>query len=95
MEGNDCCEGTTGEACDNAFCEYEITPDVVAKLENTFTYHTPKPGQPEKYGMLREKAKELAIMICRMTPPSREQSLALTHLEDVVYCSNAAIARNE
>jgi hypothetical protein len=30
-----------------------------------------------------------------MTPVSREQSLALTHLEEVVMFANAAIARNE
>lgn len=40
-------------------------------------------------------AKELAYMICQNTPTSREQSLALTNLEQAIFWANAAIARNE
>jgi hypothetical protein len=65
------------------------------KIENNFTYHAPKSGQPEKYKALRDKAKDFAYMIEALTPASREQSLALTHLETVVFWANAAIARNE
>lgn len=65
------------------------------KIENNFTYHAPKPGQPEKYQALRDKAKEFAYMIQALTPNSREQSLAFTHLETAVFWANAAIARNE
>jgi len=64
-------------------------------LENNFVYHAPKPGQQERYVALREKAKELAYLIKRTTPPSREQSVALTELETSVFWANAAIARNE
>lgn len=65
------------------------------QLENNFTYHNPKPGQPEKYQVLREKAKELAYLIKELTPKSREQSVALTELETAIFWANAAIARNE
>ena len=34
-----------------------------ADLEKNFTYHAPKPGQPERYGRIRDKAKELAYLI--------------------------------
>lgn len=64
-------------------------------LENNFTYHPPKPGQAEKYNELRNTAKVLAYLIKRLTPASREQSVALTHLETAVFWANAAIARNE
>jgi len=64
-------------------------------LEKRFTYHTPKPGQPEKYTAIRAKAKELAEMIVELVPESREQSLALTNLEQAVMWANAGIARNE
>jgi hypothetical protein len=37
----------------------------------------------------------LAYHIKAETPASREQSLALTHLEDAVFWANAAIARHE
>jgi len=64
-------------------------------IENNFRYHAPKPGQPEKYTAIREKAKELAYLIDELAPKSREQSLAYTKLEEAVMWANAAIARNE
>jgi hypothetical protein len=63
-------------------------------LENRFTYHAPTEGQPEKYRELRDTAKAVAYRIKLLCPPSREQSLALTHLEEAVFWANAAIARN-
>jgi len=44
---------------------------------------------------MRDDAKSLAFFIVKNTPPSREQSLALTHLEEAIFYANAAIARNE
>lgn len=64
------------------------------QIENAFTYHAPKPGQPEIYQQLREKAKELAYLIDELVPKSREQSVALTNLETCVFWANAGIARN-
>lgn len=66
-----------------------------AQIENNFTYHAPKEGQPEKYQQIRDKAKELANLIVDLTPVSREQSVALTELETATFWANAAIARNE
>ena len=63
-------------------------------LENNFKYHKPKEGQNEKYELLRAKGKELAYMIKDFCPASREQSLAITKLEEVVMWANASIARN-
>lgn len=65
------------------------------QLENNFTYHAPKDGQAERYGVIRDAAKSLAILIQTETPQSREQSLAFTKLEEAVFWANAAIARNE
>lgn len=64
-----------------------ITPE---ELEKRFTYHAPRPGQPAIYEQIRYSAKELATTICALTPESREQSLAITALEECV--SWAAIA---
>ena len=63
-------------------------------LENRFTYHEPKPGQPEIYQALRVLAKELAYRISEVVPESREQSLALTNLEQAIFWANAGIARH-
>jgi hypothetical protein len=64
-------------------------------LDIRFTYHAPKEGQPQKYEQLRAVALSYAKLITELTPSSREQSLAITHLEEVVFWANAAIARNE
>jgi hypothetical protein len=69
--------------------------DKRTQIENNFTYHAPKEGQPEKYVTLRAKAKEFALLIVELTPASREQSIALTELETATFWANAAIARNE
>lgn len=63
-------------------------------IENNFRYHAPKPGQPEIYQEIRDKAKELAYLIDKLAPNSREKSLAMTNLEQAVFWANAAIARN-
>jgi hypothetical protein len=68
----------------------EINPD----LENRFTYHAPKPGQPEKYLRLREKAKELAYLIEHHCPQCAEKQLAVRQVEMAAFWANAAIARN-
>lgn len=65
------------------------------RIENNFRYHAPKDDQPQRYEMIRDKARELAHVINGCTPMSREQSLAFTALEEVVMQANAAIARNE
>jgi hypothetical protein len=63
-------------------------------LDNRFTYHPPKPGQPERYEYLRRSARHLAGIFDENCPDSREKSLAITHLEDAVMWANAAIARH-
>lgn len=65
-----------------------------SKIETAFTYHAPKPGQPEIYTRIRGKAKELAYLIDELVPASREQRLAFTKLEEVVMWANAGVARN-
>ncbi|GKU80187.1 hypothetical protein [Paenibacillus sp. L3-i20] len=64
-------------------------------IENNFSYHPPKEGQPAKYEAIRSLGKGLAIAFDELTPNSREKSLALTKLEEAVFWANAAIARNE
>ena len=65
------------------------------RLEKDFTYHAPKGDQPERYTALRKMGKDLAEQIMYKTPQGREQSLALTKLEEAIFWANAAIARNE
>lgn len=69
--------------------------DIKARIENDFTYHAPNAEQVQRYNQLRDAAKAFALLIVDLTPLSREQSLALTNLEQAVMFANAAIARNE
>ena len=64
-------------------------------IEHRFTYHAPKEGQPEKYDYLRGKVRELAHLVNKYCPDSREKSLAITKLEEAVMWANASIARHE
>jgi hypothetical protein len=74
---------------------YPVPEEVRADIENRFVYHQPLGDQAERYVTLREAAKNLAFLILSLTPKSREQSLALTYLEETIYSANAAIARHE
>lgn len=67
----------------------------IEDLRNRFTYHPPFGNQAERYGMIRDKALELAEVILVQTPASREQSSAFTRLEEAIMHANASIARNE
>lgn len=74
---------------------YTPDPKMEERLRNDHTYHRPHEGQPERYEAIRDKAHSLAHYLLTVTPPSREQSLALTKIEEAVFYANAAIARNE
>lgn len=64
-------------------------------LDRRFTYNPPFGDQPDRYVMIRQAARGIAELIVQLTPVSRERSLALTHLDEMVMFANAAIARNE
>lgn len=74
---------------------YEVSKRVARQVEQAFTYHPPYGNQAERYAQIRDRAFALAHHIAGHTPPSREQSLALTKLEECVMWANAAIARHE
>lgn len=75
--------------------KYQPEASRLDALVNQFTYHAPKDDQPARYETLRAMARQYAQAILELTPPSREQSVALTHLETATFWANAAIARNE
>jgi hypothetical protein len=74
---------------------YGVAESVIAEINSRFTYHPPKHDQQDRYVLIREEARKLAMLLASNTPPSREQALALTHLDQCVMCANAAIARHE
>jgi hypothetical protein len=75
--------------------KYKPSEEQLDMLINRFQYHHPRNDQNGRYEDLRLGALKLAIQISENTPVSREQSLALTKLEECIMFANAAIARNE
>ncbi len=71
------------------------TLEQMDSLKKLFTYHPPKGDQAQRYELMREQAKNLALSFATACPPSRELSLAITHLQTAVMFANAAIAINE
>lgn len=59
-----------------------------------FTNHTPTPEGIRKIEALRSAAKVMADAIIDICPGGRDQALALTSLEQMLFHANAAVARN-
>ena len=74
---------------------YGISEEEAAQIKSRFTYHAPSVDQPPRYERIRNGGKELAETIHSACPRSREMSVALTKLDEVVMWANASIARNE
>ena len=73
----------------------ELSAEIALKkrIDNDFTYHKPPTERTGDFVTIREKAKELAHLIVDLSPAGREQSSALTNLEQAVMHANAGIAR--
>lgn len=69
--------------------------DQIKQLEWNLTNHKPTDLAIEEIEELRAAAKDFGKGIIKLTPYSREQSLALTNLEQALFWANAAIARNK
>ena len=72
-----------------------LTDEEKKKLENRCSYHPPKGDQTERYVAIRDKAKELALLIGDLCPPSPERSTAITQLTMVTMIANSSIAIHE
>lgn len=75
--------------------EYIPSTADLERIDNNFTYRSPKDDQTVRYALLRDTGKALAKMFLKLCPPSRELALALTKIEEAIMWANAAIARNE
>lgn len=65
------------------------------EIKNNFKYHAPTDSQVDRYGDIRDKGHELALLINLNCPESREKSIAFTKIEEAIMWANASIARNE
>jgi hypothetical protein len=65
------------------------------RLENIFTYHPPKDGQPIRYEAIRREGREFALTVVDLCPDSPEKDEAIKKIQEAVFWANAAIARHE
>lgn len=63
-------------------------------IDSRFKYYRATDETAPKFERVRDLTAELAHALNNLAPDSREKSLALTHLEEVMFWANAAIARN-
>jgi len=64
-------------------------------LQQRFQHHPPRNDADIKaHEAIRETCRQAAVTIMGQTPASREQSLAVTKLEEAMMWANAALARN-
>ena len=63
------------------------------EIERCFTYHPPNEEQIKKIQSIRKALKEIAYILEDNCPPSRESSIALSKLEEVMMWATAAIVR--
>ncbi|MGW5267175.1 Acb2/Tad1 domain-containing protein [Rhodococcus sp. NPDC003994] len=70
------------------------TEKSTADIENRFAYHRPaSPVTIDAHETIRRLCGDLAHELDRTLAPGREKSTALTNLEQVMFWSNASIAR--
>jgi hypothetical protein len=63
------------------------------EIANRFTFHPASEVTGRSHKAIRDACYTLAIDLNGLLPESREKSLAITHLEEVMFWGNAAIAR--
>jgi hypothetical protein len=63
-----------------------------SQLDEWFTYHPPREGQPPRYQAIRDAAKRLAAVIVANTAPSPDQTAAVRMVRESVMTANAGIA---
>ncbi len=63
-------------------------------IEHRFTFHAAsRQEKADEHTSARQGCRQLADQLNALLPEGREKSLAITHLEEVMFWSNAAIAR--
>lgn len=65
-----------------------------ADIENRFAFHPASDEEKrDAHTSVRQNCRALADFLNEKLPDGREKSLAITHLEEVMFWGNAALAR--
>ena len=71
-----------------------MTFDMHGRIDNDLGFHAATDITHPLHEEVRKHFRELAHWVVDNTPPSREQSLALTAIQEACMWSNAAVACN-
>lgn len=74
--------------------ELEITEAQYNEVVSRFTNHIPDKKIIDKMANMRKKVRELAFLIMKDCPESREKSTALTQLSFVMMSANSSIVQS-
>jgi len=70
-----------------------MSPD---DITNRFAFHAATTEEKRnEHTSVRENCRQLADFLNEKLPEGREKALAITHLEEVMFWGNAAIARSK
>jgi len=72
----------------------QTAEQIRADLDNTFTYHKPKPEQLPIYEEIRSRAKDFALYLIENVPNCPDRTAAIRKLRECVMTANAAVAIN-
>ncbi len=75
--------------------KYELAEKVANQIGASFTNQVTSVEQDTRIQTLLDAGRGLALTIATITPPSRSQSLALTHLEEAIMHAARAIAQED
>lgn len=65
-------------------------------IKHRFAFHAATTEEKRnEHTSVRENCHQLAQFLNEKLPEGREKALAITHLEEVMFWGNAAIARNQ
>lgn len=64
-------------------------------IDNWFVYHSPKEDQPQRYQVIRDKAKEFAELLMSTLPECADKTATFRKLRETVMSANLTIACNE
>ncbi len=65
-------------------------------IEHRFAFHAATTEEKrDEHASVRQQCRQLADLLNERLPEGREKSLAITHLEEVMFWGNAAIARRK
>lgn len=79
-----------------AFLAPAPAPAPAIDVVNRFDYHPPSTDDVKgNHEAVRAVLRQAANHLISVTPAGREQSLAITKIEEAMFWANAAIARNQ